>query len=289
MLFFIPLLLVMIAGFIIPNKKFNKLADVLMRSAWWVALGALIIGVAADMAGYKDGFLYEQMIEILAAGFIWVPISLVYIAANRNKENQTPEIQTPDMQTPREYIPLTAGQLLPKKLSDRTKIVKKFNAKFSLMLTDEQIKNIVEGSYHIREWAEEILAMDREYETPSEWYAGERAWLRAYLKAFNIQTVSSDFKLQYDICLSSFDEIFSSADIANCESVEECIKKINNKFFTNFDDPAFMVAYRFLQQNGRQYALPHAGVMKFTSEMDELKQRYRENEPTEQDEVRMMH
>lgn len=116
--------------------------------------------------------------------------------------------------------------------------------------------------------------MNRTYSSESEWYNSETGWLRAYIKAFNIQNISSDFEYQKQVCLDNFDEIFSSTDIGSFYSVEECIRQINDRFLTNFDELSFMIAYRFLEKNGKKYMLPQTGIVKMTTEIDELEKKY---------------
>ncbi|MGN0514998.1 MAG: hypothetical protein ACI4GD_12035 [Lachnospiraceae bacterium] len=116
--------------------------------------------------------------------------------------------------------------------------------------------------------------MNRTYNSESEWYNSETGWLRAYIKAFNIQNISSDFEYQKQVCLDNFDEIFSSTDIGSFYSVEECIRQINDRFLTNFDELSFMIAYRFLEKNGKKYMLPQTGIVKMTTEIDELEKKY---------------
>lgn len=162
--------------------------------------------------------------------------------------------------------------------TERKRIVNNFNQKFKLTLTESEIESIVGGSYQSEEWAKEIADMNRTYNSESEWYNSKNNWLRAYIKAFNIQNISSDFEYQKQVCLDNFDEIFSSIDISCFYSVEECIKHINAKFLTNFDELSFMIAYRFLEKNGKKYKLPQTGIVKITTETDALEKKYSEGQ-----------
>ncbi len=164
--------------------------------------------------------------------------------------------------------------MLPKAASKRRKIIEKFNKKFDLTLTPEQIQRIVDASYYSPDWAKELEDMDKEYNNVYEWYQGDTAWLRSYIKAFIVQSISSDFEQQRDICIAELDQVFSEVDLAGSLSQEDKIKSINDKFYTEFDDVSFMIAYRFLEKHGKKFDLGNKKVMKYESEMDILAKKY---------------
>lgn len=164
--------------------------------------------------------------------------------------------------------------ILPKAASKRRKIIEQFNKKYNLTLTESQIQRMVDASYYSGEWEKEIFDMTKEYASVYEWFQGDTAWLRAYLKAFEVQSVSSDFMQQEQICFSEYDQIFSAIDFKDAFSQEHAIKKINEMFFTGFDDISFMIAYRFLEKHGRKYELTKTDVIKNESEIDVLAKKY---------------
>lgn len=163
---------------------------------------------------------------------------------------------------------------LTKAVPKRRKIIQKFNQKYDLYLTDEEINRIVDASYMSNCWEREILDMDQKYDTISQWYRGDSAWLRAYLHAFPVQNVTSDFESQRSICLDTFYQIFAEIDPGKYESVESCVREINHRFMTNFDDITFSVAHRFLADNGYKFELPHFDVHGVKSDIDRLKDKY---------------
>jgi hypothetical protein len=163
---------------------------------------------------------------------------------------------------------------LTKAVPKRRKIIQKFNQKYDLYLTDEEINRIVDASYMSNCWEREILDMDQKYDTISQWYRGDSAWLRAYLHAFPVQNVTSDFESQRSICLDTFYQVFSEIDPGKYESVESCVREINHRFMTNFDDITFSVAHRFLADNGYKFELPHFDVRGVKSDIDRLKDKY---------------
>lgn len=167
---------------------------------------------------------------------------------------------------------------LTRSVPKRKKIIQKFNKRYSLNLTDKEVDRIVDASYMSNCWEREIYDMNKEYDTVYQWYYSESGWLRAYLRAFPIQSVSSDFEMQRNICVDSFDQIFREINPGSYATVDECIDAINNRFLTVFDEATFMMAYRFLEQNGRHYELPHLGVVRSESPLEQLKRKYDEAE-----------
>ena len=146
---------------------------------------------------------------------------------------------------------------LTKAVPKRRKIIQKFNQKYDLYLTDEEINRIVDASYMSNCWEREILDMDQKYDTISQWYRGDSAWLRAYLHAFPVQNVTSDFESQRSICLDTFYQVFSEIDPGKYGSVESCVR-----------------AHRFLADNGYKFELPHFDVRGVKSDIDRLKDKY---------------
>lgn len=164
--------------------------------------------------------------------------------------------------------------ILPKEASRRRKIIEKFNKKYELYLTESQIQRIVDASYYSYEWEREIADMNKEYNSVYEWFQGNTGWLRAYLKSFKVQSVCSDFNQQKQICFSEFDQVFREIDFASFYSQDDAIREMNDKFFTDFNDLSFMIAYRFLEANGRKYDLTRKSVVKNESETDILARKY---------------
>lgn len=168
-------------------------------------------------------------------------------------------------------------QQLPNAVPKRIKIVKNFSQKNGLNLTDSQIQTAVDASYVSTDWEYLILSMQKEYQTIHQWFKSPiGGWLRVYLKVFNVQTISSDMAQQKQICLDSFDQIFRSIDLSSYNTPAWDISKINNTYMTNFDDISFMIAYRFLEANGRKYNLGQVEILKTDQELSDLKKKYDE-------------
>lgn len=173
------------------------------------------------------------------------------------------------------------SKILPKPIGKRKKIIKAFSEKYNLRLTDEQIKCIAEASYMSLAWKQEVEMMAQKYDAVHQWFNGNTAYLRAYLYAFPVQDVSSDFKQQFQICIYSFEEVFNYSDTMPELSVQERIERINSKFFTNFDDVTYMIAYRFLEKLGKKHQLETVELARNDSELDELLEKYKAAEEAE--------
>lgn len=163
---------------------------------------------------------------------------------------------------------------LTKSVPKRRKIIEKFNKKHSLNLTDEEIDRIVDASYMSNCWECEIYEMDLDYKSIMQWYRSDTGWLRAYLHAFPVQSVSSDFEMQHKIVLESFNTIFEQIHPEKYASVDDCVKAINDTYFTLFDETTFMLAYRFLEANNIKYPMPRVDLVRSDSVLDQLKAKY---------------
>lgn len=166
---------------------------------------------------------------------------------------------------------------LTKSVPKRRKIVSRFNRKYNLTLTDKEIDRIVDASYMSYAWEREIFDMQNEYDSIYQWYNTDTCWLRAYLRTFSVQSVSADFEMQRKICLNSFEQIFNEIQPGSYANIDDCIDAINNRYLTCFDESTFMMAYRFLEMNGKKYDLPNFGILKNESDLDRLKRKYDED------------
>lgn len=248
---------------LIANKrKAKKYLKFITNKYAWIALASFVAGVATDLAGFPDSFLYDQFLEVVVAFVLCIPFhSMLKKHFKKEEENKQKMKETDEVE-------------FDANSKERSKIVREFNEKYGLNLTDSQIDSIVDGSFQNKEWEKEIIAMDAKYTSINEWFRGETGWLRVYLKAFSVQNITSDFAYQKEICLSNFDEIFSSVDMDSFSSVDECVYAINNRYYTNFEESGFMVAYRFLQQNGKRYTLLKTGVVKAKTDLERLAEKY---------------
>ena len=163
---------------------------------------------------------------------------------------------------------------LPSQERKRKKIVKKFSDRYGLNLSDGDIAQIVKASYMSTAWSREICYMNQKYETVYSWFATSNPWLKAYMFAFPLQQISSDFAMQEQIVYTAFDQIFSDILSKPNITVAEAIWEINSKYYTQFDESTFMMAYRFMEQKGKRYKLNLGDVISGTSDIDELLSKY---------------
>lgn len=163
---------------------------------------------------------------------------------------------------------------LPSAARKRKKIVKKFSDNFGLNLSSDDIDQIVSASYMNTNWAREICFMNRKYETVYEWFGTGLQWLKAYLYAFPLQQISTDFNMQEQIVYAAYDQVFSDILSRPGITVPEAIWEINAKYFTQFDESTFMIAYRFMEAKGKKYALNIGTVVKESSDIDDLLSKY---------------
>ncbi|MDD6572191.1 MAG: hypothetical protein PUF12_07410 [Thermoflexaceae bacterium] len=255
------------------GKQFNTIKKVIK----WLIILSIFSGVIPQLLAMTIGLTVVSLPFILPAGILWYIVSSGKKKKKEQENNQRSYNQKNDA-TGTYYgnsvkKPIKES-ILPKAASKRRKIIEKFNKKYELYLTESQIQRMVDASYYSPEWEKEIADMDKEYASVYEWFQGNTAWLRAYLKAFKVQSISSDFEQQKQICFSEYDQVLGGVDMAHAYSQEEAVREINDKFFTGFDDISFMIAYRFLEANGRKYDLSHKEVLRNESETDILARKY---------------
>lgn len=164
--------------------------------------------------------------------------------------------------------------VLPQASAKRKKIVTAFNEKYQLCLTAEQVQGIVNSTYMSEIWRKEVEAMNRKYENVYEWFQGYTKWLRVYLYVFHVQEVTSDIRQQENICMYAFEEVFRYVDEFSELPLHEKIRRVNEKFYTSFDDVSFMIAYRFLESKGRSHDLGTADLVREDENLDDLLKKY---------------
>lgn len=204
----------------------------------------------------------------LASPFIVIGL-IVKMMSNSKKDKEYREETTRERQQFN-----VEGKGLVKAVPKRYKIVRNFNKKWNLNLTEEQIKTIVDASYISVLWEAEIIAMDKDYNSIYEWFKSDTAWLRAYLLAFKVQDVSSDFAMQREIVFHAFDQIFKEMDFKKYDQRKDMLWDLNNKYLTSFDDVTFMTAYRFLQSEGRDYDIGNGTIIKNEDKLEILARKY---------------
>ncbi len=156
----------------------------------------------------------------------------------------------------------------------RAKIVRGFNKKYSLCLTEDDISLMVDASFATYEWEKEINSMDKIYGSIAQWYKAPTAWVRIYMKVFAVHEISTNFSHQEQLCYESFCQIFDNEDMTRFISMESCLEYINNKYMTFFDDISLHKTLEYLSSKGKSYKLPEVLIIRNESEIDLLMKKY---------------
>lgn len=239
-------------------KIFQKIGKSLKK----IVIGIVLLSMFSSVLPTLMGLFFA------ASPFILIGIFVKWLS-NSKKEKVYKEATSKERQQFN-----VEGKGLVKAVPKRYKIVEKFNKKWGLKLTDDQVKTIVDASYVSVLWEAEIMAMDKEYNSIYEWLKSDTAWLRAYLLVFNVQDVSSDFAQQREIVFQSFDQIFRETDFRAFPQKKYLLSNMNARYLTNFDDVTFMIAYRFLQSEGRDYDIGNGTIIKNEDKIDTLARKY---------------
>ncbi len=235
------------------NKKQKK-----EKNSWQEAYEQAKYRPQEDVNRRQDGQTYQQQ-----------------SFADQNRANRTggrfSQTQTqPDPMSRMESV------LLARPLAKRKKVIQEFNLKYRLTLTDAEVNRIAEASYVSEGWKKEAEAMTRKYDTIGQWFQGPTGWLRVYIYVFQIQNISSDFALQKQICIEALDEVIAYGCAPAGMTIEERVQNINNRYFTYFDEMTFLIAWRFLEQEGRVHELSQPDLVRNVDEdLDELERKYR--------------
>ncbi|MCD8131671.1 MAG: hypothetical protein LUE16_10435 [Lachnospiraceae bacterium] len=167
--------------------------------------------------------------------------------------------------------------LLARPIAKRKKVIQEFNGKYDLTLTDAEVQRIAEASYVSEGWKREVEAMTQKYDTVGQWFQGPTGWLRVYIYVFRIQNISSDFVMQEQICTEALDEAVAYGCEPDGLSIDERVSLINKRYFTCFDEMSFMIAWRFLQQRGREHKMTQPELVRnVDDDLEELEKKYRE-------------
>ncbi|MBR0147518.1 MAG: hypothetical protein IJM25_12770 [Eubacterium sp.] len=175
-----------------------------------------------------------------------------------------------------EYRNIPENFKLTETVSKRRKYLVKFNKEYELNLTDEQIDRIVDASYFSYNWEREIYDMTKDYNHPTEWYRSDAVWLRAYLKAFPMMNITSDFEMQRRVVEDAFRQIFIELPPGEFMTIDSAIEETNRRFFTLFDETTYMIAFRYMQTRGMKLDFPNALHHTMESEAERLAREYDE-------------
>lgn len=262
-----PLLVFFIIWYCVVGRKNPRIFNKIERWIKPIVIGLILLTFFPGIYGGISAILGLSIALLAILSPIIVPVAIISaIFGRKNKKARKVQIK--------EEPQFVTG--LTKSIPKRRKIVKKFNKIYDLNLTDDEINKIVDASYMSFAWEKEIKDMDEDYDSIYEWYNSMNNWLRAYLKAFPVHTVSSDFTRQKEIVLETFDQLLTEVQPSTYPSLEDCIYDINNKYYCVLDETTFMMMYRFLQACGREHKLPTSSLIRNESDIDRLKKKYDE-------------
>lgn len=264
-----PLLVIFLIWYFVVGRNNPRIYNFLEGKLKTIITFLMVITFAPVFIGGLGGLfgLTVGLFALIISLFPFIlPIMIIRAVLGKGKHKKNKRSKVRD----EEYLNTGLTKSVPK----RRKIVKKFNKKFGLSLTEEEINRIVDASYMSFAWEKEIKDMEADYDSVYEWYKGMTNWLRAYLKAFPVHTVSSDFTRQKEVCIDTFDQLLTEIRPTLYSYIEECIEDINNKYYCMLDENTFMILYRFLQANGKNHKLPTSTLYKNESDIDILKKKY---------------
>ncbi len=245
----------------------------------WLIGIYIIMAVLSALLPYLTSF---AGIALIAAGIYWL------VRRNQQKQRQQQNQAQQDYNDAHVYSEptpqyrdaatspdvRTKSTILPRKSNRRLKLLKSFNNKFDLRLTEPQMDCIVNASYMSETWKREMEAMTFKYDNLHQWFQGDTAFLRVYLYAFRVQEVTSDIFQQEQICENAFEQVWAYSDSLTNLSLEERIQRVNDTYYTQFDNVTFMIAYRFLEAHGRKHIIPSIRPVHGDDDLEDLKRKY---------------
>ncbi len=262
-----PLLVFFLIWYFVVGRQNPRIYNKIERWIKPIVIGLILVTFAPGLFGGAAAIFGLSIALLALLSPLLVPI-VIFSAVFGGKKKKARKVQVNDEPQ------MSTG--LSKSIPKRRKIVKKFNKVYGLNLTEDEINKMVDASYMSFAWEKEIKDMDGDYDNVYEWYNSMTNWLRAYLKAFPVHTVSSDFARQKEIVVETFDQLLREINPESYTSLEECIYDINNKYYCVLDETTFMMMYRLLQASGRYHKLPTSNLIRHESDIDRLKKKYDE-------------
>ena len=227
-----------------------------------VFLVLMVIGVGTS---FLPG-LFGVAVAVLALGLPIMLIGKLIQAANHEATRRNSK----------EIKDIPEKFKLTESVSKRQKILSKFNEKYELNLSQEQMDRIVDASYMSYSWEKEIYDMTKDYGRPAEWMKSDTSWLRAYLRAFPMMNISSDFEMQKAIVEDAFRQILTEVPPGDFYTIDAAIEETNRRFYTLFDETTYMVMFRYMQSKGMKLSVPNGLHHAQESEADRLAREYDE-------------
>jgi hypothetical protein len=175
------------------------------------------------------------------------------------------------------YIKKIISGELPLKKQKRAEIITRFSKKNGLNLRDKDIYLIADASYSSEIWAEEVIAMTKTYHDIGEWLAGKEKtiWLRVYLYVFPVKEITQDYRQLYEIVVGrDFKNLATEINNNKSMTLDECIKRLNAKYYLNFDQTSFALFTHVMRKQGKKIELADVGQIGFEDGLASLVRKY---------------
>lgn len=163
-----PLIIIFFIWYGIYGRNNPKIYSKLHNKLGWVIAICILFG---GLSGFSSLFGGLLAVSIVIA-FFGAPIWLVAWLIARSSKGKAKAKQDDYSYYKQHYSQPSENKGttvtgLTRAVPKRRKIIQKFNQKYDLYLTDEEINRIVDASYMSNCWEREILDMDQKYMIPS--------------------------------------------------------------------------------------------------------------------------
>ena len=244
----------------------------LMAAPWLVIIAWIFAKKTGILDEYRFKHKYEQKYQQNNASN---PYYNSFATGNQTHYNNAPNTAGKKMKYDKNYAKTVSNPYdLPRTEAGRKKIITKFNEKYNLTLTKQDISLISSATYMSIEWASEVYSMERKYDSLYEWLGQGNSWLRVYLYVFNVQSISPVFNKQEELVFQAFNTIFSEMCVDDTLPIEVVIQNINYKYLTNFDEATFMMAINYMESKGKRYKYGSPVLTRMSSDIENLTRKY---------------
>lgn len=239
---------------------FSKIEGVLKKT--------LAMSIVITIILFVIGSVWKPLAHSFVFITIFMLVAIIILEVFKREESKKIPYKLSDEKESAEIFDLSESE------QTRSTIIKLFNSKYRMNLSDKQIRQIVTASYTSYYWAREVFDMSKEYVNVRSWIRGETDWLRIYLYAFPSLNIISDFKAQYGYVLDVYKKIFDKIDTSNFLTMEDYLNEVNRKYFASLDENMFVQVVRFMRKNGYDFNYPTGIYMENESEEEKIMKKY---------------
>ncbi|MDO5402990.1 MAG: hypothetical protein Q4F11_06080 [Eubacteriales bacterium] len=258
-----------------PVFKNNNIGTIIFMLIFLSVFASIIQGIFSGIFGIGRvfTFLLGPLIYVFVVAALFIYIIKGFITKNKKNRSDGGSYDGTYSEMNNRRHTYAGIFKLSRSSKKRLRIVRKFNDRYKLYLTDEQEQRIVDFSYVSSAWEHELASMKDGYESVYEWLTGGTPWLRTYLYVFKVQTIVPDLTQQESITLRAFCDVLQYAENSGCMSIESAIEAVNKAYFTTFDTITIMIARKFAESKGYKYKLPVDDDI-VMDKTEELKKKY---------------